>query len=213
MSGVSRGESDPSHAPADAAMGSMLRLEHFLDAVLRQSLARVLAQRDEVYNMASNCCQLRSLFDEMQSLSSTHSFIRRDEGSSTALTVSAAVAAGEGKQSVGNATVVRGAGSTPGDVSVQQRNHIMVDLGNHFFVQCTVADASRMWVNLGCGVVLPMFRDEALAFLQRRERLLRERAARLSKEALRIKYRMRLVMEAITRLYDRTTGRKATWKG
>ncbi|PWU82968.1 hypothetical protein C4B63_442g4 [Trypanosoma cruzi] len=89
-----------------------------------------------------------------------------------------------------------------------QRNQIMVDIGNYFFVQCSVKDGSQVWVNLGCGVVLPMSTAEADVFLQKKEKLLRERAARLSKEALRIKYRIRLVMEAISQLYDRATGQR-----
>ncbi|RNF19916.1 protein UXT [Trypanosoma conorhini] len=177
-----------SHAPPasfDAETGSMARLEHFLDAVLRQSLERVLRERDTVYAMASDCCQLRELFEEMRALSSTHSFIAEGEASSAA-----AAAGGEAERR-------------------PQRNQIMVDIGNHFFVQCAVRDASQVWVNLGCGVVLPMSTAEADAFMQKKEKLLRERAARLSKEALRIKYRIRLVMEAITRLYDRATGQRA----
>ncbi|KEG08422.1 protein UXT [Trypanosoma grayi] len=164
----------------------MIRLEHFLDNVLRQSLAKVLQKRDVVYEMASQCCQLRDLFEEMRALSATHSFIK--DGGSPSSPPAAPVAA------------------PPGEVP--QRNQIMVDIGNHFFVQCTIADASRVLVNLGCGVVLPMSTAEACEFLHKKERLLRERAARLSKEALRITYRIRLVMEAITRLYDRASGQR-----
>nr|CCC95827.1 unnamed protein product [Trypanosoma congolense IL3000] len=177
-------EGTTNNSSCDAALGSMVRLEHFLDVVLRQSLERVLGQRDSVYTMISNCCQLRDLFEDMRSLSSTHSLIRRSVGSSAPAPAPAP------------------AGGVP------QRNHLMVDLGNHFFVQCAVADASQVWVNLGCGVVLPMTQEEAVTFLGKREKLLRERASRLSRESLRIKYRMRLVMEAITRLHDRTTGQQ-----
>ncbi|RNE99660.1 protein UXT [Trypanosoma rangeli] len=184
------------HAPPtsfDAETGSMARLEHFLDAVLRQSLEKVLRERDTVYTMVSDCCQLRKLFEEMRALSSTHSFISEGEASSPSVAAAAAAAAA----------------AECGEEGKPQRNQIMVDIGNHFFVQCSVRDASQVWVNLGCGVVLSMSTAEADAFMQKKERLLRERAARLSKEALRIKYRIRLVMEAIARLYDRATGQRA----
>ncbi|ORC85938.1 protein UXT [Trypanosoma theileri] len=176
----------------DPATGSMIRLEHFLDTVLRQSLDKVLQERDTVNTMASQCIQLRELFEEMRALSSTHSFITNKSSSS----LSSSSNAGVNTNNTTNTT----------NSSVPQRNHIMVDIGNHFFVQCTVHDASQVWVNLGCGVVLPMSTAEANVFLQKKEKMLRERAARLSKEALRLKYRIRLVMEAITQLYDRSIG-------
>ncbi|EAN88120.1 hypothetical protein C3747_46g29 [Trypanosoma cruzi] len=174
----------------DAETGRMARLEHFLDAVLRQSLEKVLRERDTVYTMASECCQLRELFQEMRALSSTHSFIT--DGDAPSLP----------------ATIAAGGGEKEEEEKRPQRNQIMVDIGNYFFVQCSVKDGSQVWVNLGCGVVLPMSTAEADVFLQKKEKLLRERAARLSKEALRIKYRIRLVMEAISQLYDRATGQR-----
>ncbi|KAG8346623.1 putative Prefoldin subunit [Trypanosoma vivax] len=192
----------PAGTTNNTDMDSMLRLEHFLDVVLRQSLKHVLEQRDKVYTMASDCCQLRDLFDEMRGLSSTRSFIP-DSGTLPA-------AAPAGAHDVGQVGANSSIGNSNGAASdATQRNHIMVDLGNNFFVQCTIPDASRVLVNVGCGIILPMSTAEAEVFLKKRERLLRERAGTLSKEALRIKYRMRLVMEAITRLYDRTTGQSA----
>lgn len=188
-------ETGRKNANGDAAMSSMIRLEHFVDVVLRQSLEKVLRDRDVVYTMTSQCCQLRELLGEMRELSLSHS--------------STVGSCGGGHSLVSPlSSPVCVTTTTAAAVAAPRRNDIMVDVGNHFFAQCTVADASFVWVNLGCGVVLPMSTAEANVFLEKREKLLRERASRLSKEALRIKYRIRLVMEAITQLYDRASGQQ-----
>lgn len=77
---------------------------------------------------------------------------------------------------------------------------ILVDVGCNFFMKCKVVDTSTVLVNIGCGVVLPMACSEADVFLMKKERLLKEMAAAKTRESLRLRFRIRLVMEAITRL-------------
>lgn len=77
---------------------------------------------------------------------------------------------------------------------------LQVDLGSRVFCEAHVTDASIVHTNIGAGIVVPLTRAEAHRFLVRKERMLKNDAQRLAKEALRVKYRTRLVMEAILRL-------------
>lgn len=141
----------------------MVRLENFLDTVLRKDLDKVLRERDALFDMASSCVQLRELLVSMTRLSPS-----QDDG-----------------------------------------NRILVDLGHHFYMQAQVSDPSIVHINIGCGVVVPMNHDEAGKFLVKKERHLTEMAQLKTKETLRVKFRMRLVMEAISRIQDSTVLKKS----
>jgi hypothetical protein len=156
--------------------GGTVRLEAFLEDVLRAELDKVLAARDAVYDRASQCRKLQLLLADVDELID-----------------------GGGLPAAGPAG--------PAPAAHLRPMTTLVDLGNHFFAKCEVADTSVVSVNIGCGVVLPMTRDEARQFLVTKERLLRSDGDRLTKEALRVKYRMRLVMEAIARINDKQVGR------
>lgn len=128
-------------------MEPCLRLESFIDNVLKANLHTVLRRRDNVYDQVSQCCQLQAMLCDA------------------------------------NSTQMKA----------------MSDLGCGFFVECKV-DAETIHVNLGCGVILQMNLADAATFLRKKEELLRKEGARLTKEALRIKYRIHLVLEAINRI-------------
>lgn len=51
-----------------AAPASVARLEHYLDAVLKQTLADEVAKQNELVSLVANCTQLQRLFDDMKSL-------------------------------------------------------------------------------------------------------------------------------------------------
>ena len=77
---------------------------------------------------------------------------------------------------------------------------------HHFFMTAEVTNPAIVHINIGCGIVCPMTHEEATLFLKKREQLYRDASQRLSRESLRIRFRIRLVMEAITRLEDGEAG-------
>lgn len=158
-----------------------LRLETFLDSVLRKSLEEALIQRDEILTMASSCTHLRQT---LKALRDVHAPLASSEvvGASSTSTTAAS--------STTNETL---------NVALPP-TMMLVDIGHRFFMQAHVKQPSLVHVNVGCGVVLPMNHSEAEGFLEKKEKLLAERSKRKTQDILRIKFRMRLVMEAITRL-------------
>ncbi|GET86335.1 hypothetical protein, conserved [Leishmania tarentolae] len=185
-------------SPVATAPAGVLHLERFLESVLKQSLDAVLSQRDELYATVAQCAQLRWLMDDMRALSRHHSFI---EASTAA---EAAPPSATGAPNASPPLMSKRAQACA--YQPPQKNKILVDLGNHFYTQGVVKDASVLYMNIGCGVVLPMSLDEARDFLQKKESVVRRMIMNKSKEALRIKYRIRLVTEAIARLNERHLG-------
>ncbi|KPA77588.1 hypothetical protein ABB37_06956 [Leptomonas pyrrhocoris] len=201
--------------PPPPAPPGVLHLERFLESVLKKNLDTVLSQREELYNTVAQCAQLRWLMEDMQALSRYHSFVEAASAAEAASATSASAAAADGAAAVAPSTSNRISASSSSPVSKRaqanaytppQRNTILVDLGHHFYTQGVVRDASVVYVNLGCGVVLPMSQEEARAFLKKKESVVREMITSKSKEALRIKYRIRLVSEAIARLNESHLG-------
>jgi hypothetical protein len=160
-----------------------LRLETFLDSVLRKSLEEALLQRDEILTMASSCTHLRQTLKALRDVNLPLSPIEVTSSSSTSPSSNAPV--------------------TSVDASLPP-TMMLVDIGHRFFMQAHVKNPSLVHVNVGCGVVIPMQHSEAETFLEKKESLLAERAKRKTQDILRIKFRMRLVMEAISRLQQPT---------
>lgn len=84
--------------------------------------------------------------------------------------------------------------------TTEEPTKMLLDLGCHFFTEVEIPNPAVVCINMGCGVVCPMSHEEAKRFLVKKERLLRDESVALSKEVLRVRFRMRLVMEAINRL-------------
>lgn len=165
----------------DASHSSMTRLEHFLDAVLKPLLHEEMSKRDGAIQLAAECNQLCVLFSEMKTLSGI------DNASGTA----------------DPSALIRTSKSLP---PRPQRNHILVNLGNHFYTSALVKDAKSVWLNVGCGVVLEMSVDAAKVHLRKREKLARDSLERQNQQILRLKFRIRLVTEAIKRLHNQCVG-------
>ncbi|CCW66683.1 unnamed protein product [Phytomonas sp. Hart1] len=175
----------------DAPAG-VLYLDQFIESVLKVALQEELRQRDLFSSLASQCAQLRRLFHEMRGLSREQSFINASS-SSPATNDSGA---GKDINTHVNRTIISG----------RFRSKILVNFGNHFYTAAVVKDASRVRVNIGCGVILEMSVEAAETFLKKKEKLLREAAMRKTKEVLRLSYRVRVVSEAVARITKKNIG-------
>jgi prefoldin subunit 5 len=142
---------------------------------LKHELDKAMERRDAAYTRASQCHLLRRTLRDMVQL---HEFESNQSGTTPGA-------------SVGSAALASSFGAT-----------IQVDLGCSCYVQVEVPDASVVLINIGCGVIVPMNHAEANQFLVSKEALLKQDVQRLTKEILRLKYRIRLVIEAISRLHD-----------
>ena len=217
---------------------SALKLEDFLDSVLRRDLQNALKKRDDCYNAASHCYHFRQLLADMVDLDEVRNIsIDQLTSSTTASSTAARSGSGDSKNKMGGAPprseaslatevtvatskVVSSAVLSESferqqldrDAPVARKSHsstssrdpeptsMLLDLGCHFFTEAEIPNPAVVYINVGCGVVCPMSHTEAKKFLVKKERLLRDESVSLSKEVLRVRFRMRLVMEAINRL-------------
>lgn len=157
----------------------MFHLESFLDRVLRPDLHKVLERRDAARDNVARCHQLRMLLDEIALAADTV-----DE------------------RDVRVAAKTAGPTGAPLPPPPPAPVTILTDIGCHNYMECELADPSTVHVNIGAGVIAPLSEKEARVFLAKKEVVLRKNIERMSREALRVKYRIRLVMEAITRVHD-----------
>lgn len=160
----------------------MTRLEHFLEVVLKPLLHDEMRKREGAIQLAAQCTQLRVLCDEMKALSGVRSTDNTVTKESAMIKISKPLPA------------------------APQRNHILVNLGNHFYTSALVKDAGTIWLNIGAGVILEMMIDQAKDHLVKREKLARESLERQNQQILRLKFRIRLVTEAIRRLHEKCIG-------
>ena len=148
----------------------VVRLEHFLDHVLRKDLNVALEKRDSLYGVASQCTQLKRTLQEMSLLHLATNPPRTE-----------AVAAND----------------VP---SPRNKLKVLVDIGCHFRMEAQLRDPERIFLNVGCGVLVDMATTGAATFLVKKERLMMVLAQKQTEEANRVRFRIRLVMEAVTRL-------------
>ncbi|KPI88421.1 hypothetical protein ABL78_2486 [Leptomonas seymouri] len=197
---------EPSTSAASPPPG-VLHLERFLESVLKKDLDTVLSQRDELHDTVAQCAQLRWLMEDMQALSRYHSFVEAASAAEAAHETSLAAASPPNHHQANASPSSLVSKRAQADAyKPPQRNKILVDLGNMFYTPGVVRDASVVYMNIGCGVVLPMSPEEARAFLSKKEAVVRAMATNKSQEALRLKYRIRLVSEAIARLNNACLG-------
>ncbi|KAG8541311.1 hypothetical protein GDO81_029269, partial [Engystomops pustulosus] len=77
-----------------------------------------------------------------------------------------------------------------------------VDLGCNFYVNAEVPDSSKIFVALGFGFFAEMTPDEALRFIEKKNKMLTEISENLTKDAANIKAHIRLVLEGLRELQD-----------
>ncbi|XP_015272766.1 PREDICTED: protein UXT [Gekko japonicus] len=75
-----------------------------------------------------------------------------------------------------------------------------VDLGCHFYVNAEVPDTSTIFVALGYGFYAELTLPEALAFIEKKNKLLNETAETLTKDSTKIKANIRMVLEGLREL-------------
>ncbi|KAL6075864.1 Prefoldin subunit-domain-containing protein [Balamuthia mandrillaris] len=78
----------------------------------------------------------------------------------------------------------------------------MTNLGSDFFVQTRVPDCSKVCVNVGLGFHVEYTLDEALAFIDAREKDLNEEAQALTRRCDAINERIRLMYQGIAQLLE-----------
>eukprot|EP01028_Stygiella_incarcerata_P008708 TRINITY_DN3883_c0_g1_i1.p1 TRINITY_DN3883_c0_g1~~TRINITY_DN3883_c0_g1_i1.p1 ORF type:complete len:203 (-),score=67.35 TRINITY_DN3883_c0_g1_i1:91-699(-) len=78
----------------------------------------------------------------------------------------------------------------------------MVHLGSEVYVEAKVKDSSEVFVDVGLGFHIAMSHEEALAFIEEKEKILTKRADDLTKEISIVKANMRIVYEGIGELYE-----------
>ncbi|KAJ8301198.1 hypothetical protein KUTeg_020185 [Tegillarca granosa] len=72
-----------------------------------------------------------------------------------------------------------------------------VDLGCNFYVQARVPDASRIYVCVGYGFFVEFKLPEALKFIEKKTKHLQQEADQLTKDAVKIKAHIKLVLEGL----------------
>ncbi|KAJ3179705.1 hypothetical protein HDU85_004704 [Gaertneriomyces sp. JEL0708] len=72
-----------------------------------------------------------------------------------------------------------------------------MDIGCEFFMQAKILDTSKVVINLGAGYHVEMTLDEAIRFIDEKERRLTEAAERHTDMASNIKANIKVVLTAI----------------
>jgi prefoldin subunit 5 len=182
--------------PELASRPGVARLEHFLDVVLKKDLQAAINRRDGAYERASQCHRLRRLLKDLTQLHQLES----EQGSHRSATPS---------------TSSRGAISTTRKTKAETNNdcdamldhplatELRIDLGCHVYGRVEVADARVVHINVGLGIVVPMTHEEAFKFLLAKEKFHKADVERQNKDILRVKYRVRIVMESLRQLHER----------
>ncbi|CAN2389214.1 Prefoldin subunit [Pristimantis euphronides] len=80
--------------------------------------------------------------------------------------------------------------------------HTQVDLGCNVYVNAEVPDSSMIFVALGFGFFAELTLDEAVKFIEKKNKMLTEISENLAKDASNIKAHIRLVLEGLWELQD-----------
>ncbi|KAJ1510165.1 hypothetical protein HMI55_007100 [Coelomomyces lativittatus] len=84
-------------------------------------------------------------------------------------------------------------------LTVEGRTTVLSPLGGDFYAECDLVDLNTIFLNLGCGVVVPMTPKEVLVYLDRKDKLLKAQVDQLTRSSIQLRYRRRLVLEALSR--------------
>ena len=77
-----------------------------------------------------------------------------------------------------------------------------VDLGCNFYCQANVPDPSKIFVAVGLGFFVELTLDEALNFIDRKEKSLTAEAEKLTKDCVKLKAQRKLVLGGLRELQN-----------
>jgi len=77
-----------------------------------------------------------------------------------------------------------------------------VDLGCNFYCQAQVKNPNEIFVDIGLGCYVQFTLDEAVRFIDKRTRLLEDKAKRLTHESTKIKANIKLVLQGLRELQN-----------
>ncbi|CAI2169874.1 8743_t:CDS:2 [Funneliformis geosporum] len=88
----------------------------------------------------------------------------------------------------------------------------MVDLGSNFYCQAKVPDTTYIYVNVGFGFHVQFTLDEAIGFIEKKEKLLQKKSDQYTRDVAKINAHIKLVYEALTEILNLQKGEETTLK-
>ncbi|KAJ3271917.1 hypothetical protein HK104_004608 [Borealophlyctis nickersoniae] len=93
--------------------------------------------------------------------------------------------------------------SRPNNTDLSRDLKTLVDIGCQFYVQARIPDATKIILNMGCNNLhVELTLDEAVAFIEKKERVLLKQAEKHTETAAKIKAHIKIVLETIQQLLD-----------
>lgn len=77
-----------------------------------------------------------------------------------------------------------------------------VDLGSNFYCQAVVPNPSRIIIEVGLGFYVEFTHDEGLAFIDKRVKLLEDKAKELTYETTKLKANIKLVLQGLREMQN-----------
>ncbi|KAG0233182.1 hypothetical protein BGW42_007660 [Actinomortierella wolfii] len=93
------------------------------------------------------------------------------------------------------------------DIEIIQSNNLtemktQVDIGSNFYMQAKVPDTKYIYVNVGFGFHAQLTLDEALEFINKKEKHLHKKAEVYTAKAAKIRANIQLVFEAMSEIMN-----------
>lgn len=82
----------------------------------------------------------------------------------------------------------------------------MVDLGSNFYAQAKIPDTTYIYVNVGFGFHVQLTLDEAINYIDRKEKLLQRKSDQYTQDISKISAHIKLVYEALTEIMNLQKG-------
>ncbi|KAG0240250.1 hypothetical protein BGW41_007089 [Actinomortierella wolfii] len=100
------------------------------------------------------------------------------------------------------------------DIEIIQSNNLtemktQVDIGSNFYMQAKVPDTKYIYVNVGFGFHAQLTLDEALEFINKKEKHLHKKAEVYTAKAAKIRANIQLVFEAMSEIMNLNNPTKA----
>lgn len=99
------------------------------------------------------------------------------------------------------------------DLKPGQPLKVQVDLGCNFYARANVAEPQKVFVDIGLDFYLEQSPDEALAFIEKKTKVLEAKADALTKDASKIKANIKLVLHGLRELQNLSQEKPGSTKG